>query len=131
MEIDLPPFQTVECRGRKGVMIVVPAIAEDRNREEWIVAAIVVTAVWPRSNNVAEGIHAPDGMVAESNANQTSPKKAIDSAAPSSDEPITEQSRQGESQEHPEKIEPVQFHQHSVFDQVRHVVNPIVNLRFK
>lgn len=131
MEIDLPPFQTMKCRSRKGVMIIVPPIAEDGDREERIVTAVVVTAVGPGSNNVAEGVHAPHRMVTQGDANQTSPKKAIDGATPSSDQPITEQRGQRQSQEHPEKIEPVQLHQHSVFNQIRHVVNPIVNLGLK
>src|SRR5579864_5265961 len=111
------------------MMIVVPAVAEHRNGQEEVVAAVVIATVGSGPEPMTERVHAPDRMVSESNADQSAPEQSIECPARSTDQPVAQSRRNRQSKKDPNKIEPVDSHQHAILHQLGNVKDPIIHLR--
>src|SRR5215467_2445238 len=98
MQVNLPPRQTMKCGTRKGVVVVVPAVTEYGDRQEEIVAAVIVAAVRPGSKQMTERIHAPDRVMPQCNPNQTAPQESVECTVPAANEPISEPGRNSQPQ---------------------------------
>lgn len=129
MQVNLPPRETMKRRTGKRVVVVMPAITEHGDRQKEIVAAVVVAAVRPGSKQMAQRIHTPDRVMPQCDANQAAPKKAIERTTPAADEPISERGGNRQPQKNPDEVEAIQPHQHSIFDQLWYIKNPVVDLR--
>src|SRR5215831_1481084 len=93
MQVNLPPRETMKCRTRKRVVVVMPAIAENGNGQKEIVAAVVVAPVRPGSKQMAQRINTPNRVMPQCNPNQTTPQESIERTVPAADEPIPQRSR--------------------------------------
>ena len=129
MQVNLPPRKTMKCGTRKGVVVVVPAVTEDGDCQKEVVAAVVVAAIGPGSKQMTEGVYAPDGVMAECNPNQAALEESVERTTPAANQPTTERGRNRQSQKNPEKVKAIQLHQHAIFDQLRDIKHPIVDLR--
>ena len=62
-DINLPPFDAVAGGDGKGVVIVVPTLAESKDAKEPVVAALVFGFVGAAAPEVADGVNAPCDVV--------------------------------------------------------------------
>src|SRR5437588_6880675 len=69
-QVVLPPGEPVSGRGREGVVVVVPALAEDEEGDEPVVPRLVARPVVLPSEQVADRVHREGGVLVEEDADQ-------------------------------------------------------------
>ena len=74
--VELPAGESVVRRGRKSMMVVMPRLAERREREPCEVARLIPRAEATAAEEVAQRIDGKRGVVQEEDANRPSPQQS-------------------------------------------------------
>src|SRR5439155_11305044 len=73
--VELHPAEAVARRGREGVMVVVPGLAEGERRKPGQVARLVVRPEGPPAEEVTQRVDAERRVVHEEDADRAAPQK--------------------------------------------------------
>lgn len=117
-EIDLKGGEAVSSGGWEGVVIVMPTLAEGREGDEPVIAALVGGIVGPCAEDMADGIDTPGDVVSEENPGEAAPDPALPEAVPGLSDETLDQSGQEQSEADPKKEEAVDDAQHRIFGEV-------------
>ena len=77
-EVDLPAAEAVHSGGREGVVVVVPGLAEGRDRDQRQVARLVGRLEVALAEDVAERVDAVGEVVQDEDADEAAPEQAGD-----------------------------------------------------
>ena len=75
-----PRVEAVPRRGGERVVVVVPALAEDEQRDEPVVARLVARAVVLAAEHVADRVHAEGRVLVGEDADQAAPDEPLEAA---------------------------------------------------
>src|SRR5258708_28972687 len=107
------------------MMVVVPGFTKSRNRQDGIVGAAVLQLIRPAAKYMANRINAPGAMVHDQDPYQAAPEEAAPRSHPASGNGALGRSGYDQPQRDPDKIEPVQFEDLAVLQQVPDIRSPI------
>src|SRR5205085_5663679 len=86
---------------------VVPALAEDQEGDEPVVARLVAREVVPAAEHVADRVHTKGGVLVEEDADEAAPEQRLEPALPRSSDRVAEREREPEGRTDPEHVEAV------------------------
>ena len=81
-DVELAAQQAVPCGGGERVVVVVPALAEDEQRHDPVVAGLVARAEVLAAEHVADRVHGEGRVLVEEDAKQAAPDHRLDAALP-------------------------------------------------
>ena len=106
--VHLAGAQAVDRRAGEGVVVVVPALAERRQRHDPVVAALVLGLVGPAAERVAHGVHAPRHVVEQEDPYEAAPHHPGQAALPRGVDRVADGERDPQGQDHPQHVEAVE-----------------------
>ena len=118
--VELIPAQPVEGRLREGVVVVVPRLAERRQRQPEHVRRLVVGVEAAAAEEVADRVDAPGDVVHEEDPHEAGPQQRAEAAGDerASAQREAEQERQHEAAERDQREAPVDAPHRRVLDEV-------------
>src|SRR5579862_1311050 len=105
--VELALVESVPRRCGEGVMVVVPALAEDERRDEPVVPRFVARAVVLAPEHVADRVHGERRVLVREDPDQAAPDEPLEPGCDRSADQVAEQERQPKREDHPEEIGPV------------------------
>ena len=98
--VDLPPLQAVHRGAREGVVVVVPGLAERRQREPEHVGRVVLDVEAAAAEEVAHRVDRPGDVVEHEDAHEAAPHQAGERALERAGEEVAEAGREQQADEH-------------------------------
>src|SRR3954451_22327021 len=97
--VELATAEAVLRRAREGVVVVVPGLAEGRQREPEDVGRVVLDVEAPAPEEVADGVDRPRHVVDEEDAHEAAPQQAGERAGEAAGDEVAGQRRQREAED--------------------------------
>ncbi len=106
-QVDLKPVEAVPRGGGERVVVVVPALAEDEERDQPVVAGLVAGAVVLTPEHVADRVHAEGRVLVGEDADEAAPDEPFDARPRRAADRVADREREPERQRDPEQVGPV------------------------
>ncbi len=118
-DVDLPAAEAVDGGGREGVVVVVPGLAEGRDRDQRQVARLVAGLEVAVAEDVAERVDAVGEVVQDEDADQAAPEQAGDRGEQGAADQPAEREGDEEAEDRPVDEGAVDPVDRRILDQVR------------
>src|SRR4029077_20074519 len=109
------------------VMVVVPALAEDKQRDDPVVPRLVTGAIVLASEHVADRVHAERRMLIGGDADQPAPDEPFDAGSPRSTDPVPDRKRDPEREHDPKQVQTIDRAYETILVQIAPVLPALLH----